>query len=177
MRITAGTLRGRVVDAPNGKGTRPTPSMVRQALFNRLGESVCQATVLDLFAGSGIISFEAISRGAKSATLIENERNAKQAILHSIDTLQLDTVTLMPGDVFKILPRLQGKQFDLIYADPPYNQGFGERVIEAISQFALLKEWGTFFLEEGKELLEVAPLQLIDIRRYGSTYLHCLQLQ
>jgi len=174
MRITAGKWRNRKTVTPKGDHTRPTPSRVREAIFN-----ICQGTiegsdVLDLFAGSGIMSLEALSRGANSATLIENSSAAKRCIQQNLETFDADAKLLF-GDVFQQLKRLKekGQTFDLIYADPPYNKGFGEKLVQFIDQSNLLATGGIFFLEEGEKLsLSLKNLALKDIRPYGSTFLH-----
>lgn len=174
MRITAGKWRGRNVDTPKGAHTRPTPSLVREAIFNICGDAVIHADVLDLFAGSGIMSLEALSRGAASATLIDNNQNAKRSILKNIREFDIQNeAAFLFGNVFDRLKRLEGKTFDVIYADPPYNCGFGEKLLLYLDQSSLLKKGGLLFLEEGQSLqIELETLVLKDCRSYGRTKLH-----
>ena len=135
MRITAGAMRGRVITVPNVPGLRPTPSKVRQALFNILG-SVDGFRILDLFAGSGIMALEALSRGAASATSIEQDRRAVKALQQSRDTLNMsDQWVIQTGSVEQGLARLAGKAFDLIFADPPYARGFTEVLPDLLTQY------------------------------------------
>src|SRR5437867_11656710 len=116
LRVTAGTLRGRRVPVPP-REVRPTSERARQAYFNIVGARIENARFLDLFAGSGIFSLEAVSRGAASAMAIEeNQKNA--AAIERLAKEWQAPVTVIARDVFVALPRLEGT-FDLVYADPP----------------------------------------------------------
>jgi 16S rRNA (guanine966-N2)-methyltransferase len=122
MRIIAGEFRSRVLVAPKGNATRPTTDRARESLFNVLNNLISfeRIRVLDLYAGSGAFSFEALSRGAKHATLVERDRHAILAINANAKTLQVtDRVSVFHSDVIAFL-RKQTKQFDLIFADAPY---------------------------------------------------------
>lgn len=119
LRITAGSLRGRKVPVPPGD-VRPTSERARQAYFNIVGDRIHGARFLDLFAGSGIFAFEAISRGAAAATAIEQSpRNCAQ-IEAFARAFQVD-VAAVPADVLSGIKRLGGAVHDLVYADPPYD--------------------------------------------------------
>jgi len=175
MRITAGKWRGRSVHTPKGSATRPTSSRVREAIFNICQGMVEGSDILDLFAGSGILSLEAISRGAASALLVENAPSAKRCIMKNLSQFQADNAELLFGDALKQLIKLdqRGDSFDLIYADPPYNRGFGEKIAETIDQLNLLRPGGLLFIEEGKELtLNLNNCTLQNVRPYGRTTLH-----
>lgn len=128
---------------------------------------------MDLFAGSGIMSFEALSRGAGSALLIDSSREAKKCILQNIETLLLTgEAEFMFGDVFKILGKLSS--FDIIYADPPYGKKIGEKLLAAIDNSELLAPGGYLFIEEGEEIAapNLRTLFLKNVRAYGSSKLH-----
>jgi len=175
MRITAGKWRNRKVHTPKGAHTRPTPSRVREAIFNMCQRMIEGAEILDLFAGSGIMSLEALSRGASSATLIEKDPAAKRCIQKNLETFEIENAKLLFGDVFSLIKRLEdkGRSFDIIYADPPYNQGIGENLLHYLDQTTLLKKGGILLVEEGNELsLELENLAVDDIRSYGNTALH-----
>jgi len=175
MRITAGKWRGRSIQTPKGSHTRPTPSRVREAIFNICQSKIDGADILDLFAGSGILSLEGISRGASSATLIDNAPIAKQCIQKNLKLFDIQNARLLFGDVFQQITRLesQNRSFDIIYADPPYNKGIGRQLAEAIDQSNLLRKGGILFIEEGEELsLDLKTCTLQNIRPYGSTILH-----
>jgi 16S rRNA (guanine966-N2)-methyltransferase len=127
LRITAGTLRGRRVPVPP-RDVRPTSERARQAYFNIIGERIDGARFLDLFAGSGIFSFEAVSRGAASSTAVEENRKYAAAIETQAGEWRVN-VTVLARDVFKALPKLGA--FDLVYADPPYEFGRYHELVEA----------------------------------------------
>ena len=120
MRIIAGEARGRRLFAPEGDETRPTADRVREALFNIIRAEVEDAAVLDLFAGSGALALEAISRGAKSAVLCDRSPKAVQAIRRNVDLMRAgDKTAILPGDWQKALSAGGGK-FTLVFLDPPY---------------------------------------------------------
>src|SRR2546423_7351402 len=129
LRVTAGTLRGRRVPVPP-HGVRPTSERARQAYFNIVGQWIAGARFLDLFAGSGIFSFEAVSRGAASSTAIEQDKKDAAAIERLAEEWKVP-VTVMARDVFTALPRLS-ERFDLVYADPPYDFGRYDELVAAI---------------------------------------------
>lgn len=123
MRVIAGSARGRRLVAPAGATTRPTPDRVREATFNALGSlgAVVDATVLDLFAGSGAMGIEALSRGAASATFVDEDRAAIRAIEANLATCGLtDRATVVGGRVDRFLTTATSSRFDLALVDPPY---------------------------------------------------------
>lgn len=127
MRIVAGAWRGRRLAAPKGRDTRPTSDRVREALFDMLtsmlGADLGGASVLDAFAGSGALGFEALSRGARHVTFLESARAAREAILENAASLgAADRATLVAADALSpaLAQRLPGAPFDLLVADPPY---------------------------------------------------------
>ncbi len=122
------------------------------------------------------MSLEALSRGAASATLIDNDQNAKRSILKNIQSFEIENeTTFLFGNVFSLLKRLaeKGKEYDIIYADPPYESGYGEKLVLFLDHNPLLKKGGLLLLEEGIEI-DINPETLIlkDCRRYGRTKLH-----
>lgn len=123
MRITGGVFRSRAIVAPRGDTTRPTSDRVREALFSMLTSEreLDGARVLDLYSGTGALAFEAISRGAVHASLVEKNRNALASINENIESLALeDVVRVHATQVEKVAPLLGAEPFDLIFADPPY---------------------------------------------------------
>src|SRR3954454_22895544 len=118
MRIIAGEHRGARIFAPKGQATRPTSDRVREAAFNLIGP-VDGASVLDLFAGSGAMGLEALSRGAASATFVENDREALRAIERNLEKLRLRSARVVPRDVLQALA-MERNTYDLILCDPPY---------------------------------------------------------
>jgi 16S rRNA (guanine966-N2)-methyltransferase len=120
MRVVAGELRGRRIEAPPGNDTRPTTDKVREATFNALGslDVVRDALVVDLYAGSGALGIEALSRGAAHCTFVERDRKALHYLRDNIDTLGLDErARVVPGDALVMGGRVEA---DLVLADPPY---------------------------------------------------------
>jgi len=122
LRVIAGELGGRFFDSPETSTTHPMGERIRGALFNMLGADVTGATVLEPFAGSGALSFEALSRGAKSAVLLEKEKRAQAAIERNIKTLDLNrNARLVKANCRTWSENNPGEQFDLVLVDPPYH--------------------------------------------------------
>lgn len=130
LRITGGSLRGRRVPVPPAQ-TRPTSERARQAFFNIVGPRIEDARFLDLFAGSGVFSFEALSRGAASATAIDQDQKAMATVSRLAAEWGV-AVEAMAADVERTLSRVSGR-YDLVYADPPYSFDGYERLVAAIS--------------------------------------------
>ena len=123
MRIIAGDARGRRIEAPDGRDTRPTLDRVRENLFNMLQGEIAGSHVLDLFAGSGALSFEALSRGAETACLADHDRKAIAVEKKNAESLgYLDRVRIIQADWHKALKEIEsaGLRFDLVFLDPPY---------------------------------------------------------
>ncbi|HJP96219.1 MAG TPA: 16S rRNA (guanine(966)-N(2))-methyltransferase RsmD [Candidatus Saccharimonadales bacterium] len=121
MRVIAGTLGGRTFNSPHGHRTHPMSDKIRGALFNALGD-LSGLTVLDAFAGSGALSFEAVSRGAQSALAIESDRLAQRTIAENIKALGLNRIVkLIQASANAWLQTSQGQQFDVVLLDPPYD--------------------------------------------------------
>lgn len=122
MRVIAGTARGRRLTAPTGRDTRPTGDRVKEALFSSLGR-LHGAVVLDLYAGSGALALEALSRGASRAVLVEQDPKALQAIAANLATTGLaDRATVVRGDAVRFCTAPRGGPFDLVLLDPPYDE-------------------------------------------------------
>ena len=134
LRVTGGALRGRRVPVPPGD-FRPTSERARQAFFNIVGERIDRAQFLDLFAGSGIFSFEAVSRGAASATAIEHDRRKTESIGRLAEKWDVP-VNAVQGEVVATLKRLRDS-FDVVYADPPYDFDGYDDLVEAIGKLPL----------------------------------------
>jgi len=134
VRVTGGALRGRRVPVPP-RLVRPTSERARQAFFNIVGDRIEGARFLDLFAGSGIFSFEAISRGAISATAVDNNRRSIESISRFAKEWDVP-VTAIYGDVIAVLPRLHDT-FDVVFADPPYDYEDYDGLLEALDRLEL----------------------------------------
>jgi len=171
MRVTAGFLRGRKIKVPNIDGVRPTPSRVREALFNMMGDIQGQRG-LDLFSGSGMMAVEALSRGAEHMTSVESQRNVCR-YLHDV-AVQFELTQnwqVQQGMVPQALAVHQDRYFDFIFADPPYGQGFPEKIFSGLRAYNI--QTPLFILEESKRT-DIAWEKGWDIqtRTYGSTCLH-----
>jgi len=134
LRVTGGELRGRRVPVPP-RSVRPTSERARQAFFNIVGDHIEGAQFLDLFAGSGIFSFEAISRGAASATAVDNNRRAIESISRYAKEWETP-VTPIYGDAVAVLPRLH-ETFDIVFADPPYDYDDYDALLTALDNLQL----------------------------------------
>ena len=169
MRIIAGTHRGGRIAAPKGLATRPTGDSVREAAFNLIGP-VDGAAVLDLFAGSGALGLEALSRGAASVTFVENDRIACKTIADNLAKLKLTGAHVTCGDAMWAVRR-ESRTYDLILVDPPY-EAWSElepKLAEHLPR--LLAPNGLLVVETGARTQPSLPLPLRTSRRYGSARL------
>ena len=167
MRIVAGSCRGAKIFAPKGLDTRPTSDRVREAAFNLVGP-VDGASVLDLYAGSGAMGLEALSRGAASAVFVESDRDACRTIERNLEKLSLRGAEVACRDVLRFLAA-ERRRFDLILVDPPYDVVESVAVRLATYLPAVLAESGVVVLESSSRLEpELPPLALRTSRRYGS---------
>jgi len=177
MRVVAGKFRSATIEAPKGLDTRPTSDRVRQALFNMLEHGAPQVEVeecrvLDLFAGSGALGIEALSRGAKFALFIEDSAEARAAIRRNVEALKLTGVTkIFRRDATSLGPAQTLQPFDLIFCDPPYGKGLGEKALQSAVEGGWVAENATAVLEEraGIEIRLPTPFEMIDQRDYGDT--------
>ena len=156
MRIITGTARGLPLAVPRGDATRPTSDRVREAIFSSLGARVPGAAVLDLFAGTGALGLEAVSRGARSAVFVEQARAALDCLVKNLAKIA-PSAQVVRGDVLRELARLTGP-FDLIFADPPYGTEIAP-VLAAIRQRTLLAPDGLLVWESAKRDALVLPAE------------------
>ncbi len=173
MRITGGTARGRSVESPIGLDVRPTGAKVRQALFNILAFRMNGARFLDICAGTGLVGIEALSRGAGTLVSIEENRAVAKAVDNSLKKLKLDGEVIC-GDWKRVLPILEPKSFDIIFADPPYKSPYIKDIPLSVEKYDLLDEGGLLVIEhlKGYEFSqEPTVLSLQSTRNYGQTCL------
>ena len=166
MRVVAGTFKGRRLTAPRGTRTRPTADRVREALFSMLGD-VGGARVLDLYAGSGALGIEALSRGADSAVFVERDAQAVAAIERNLAAVGVEA-NLVRQDVVRFLARADGA-FDLVFCDPPYDSAAGLAGPLAEHLPALCAEDARIVTESDKRNPLVLPFPLLVERAYGDT--------
>lgn len=169
MRVVAGSLKGRHLQPPRGRGTRPTQDRVREAIFSVLGQ-VQGARVLDLFAGSGALAIEALSRGAASATMVDSSRPAVGAIRRNIGGLEIEAeVRHQTADTFLARARRERRQYDLVFVDPPYGRagGLGQRLSAAL--IPVLAPHARVTVESDSRAPLALDLALVFERRYGDT--------
>jgi 16S rRNA (guanine966-N2)-methyltransferase len=169
MRIIAGSRKGARIFAPKGREVRPTGDRVREAVFNLVGP-VDGMEVLDLFAGSGAMGLEALSRGAASVTFVESDRAAAEVILRNLDKLQLKGADVLREDAARKLARdaAGGRRYDLVLIDPPYRML--PRVLPTLAEHlpAVLAPDGLVILESDAREEPELPLPQRTSRGYGS---------
>jgi len=185
MRIVSGAFRGRPIVAPKGQSTRPTADRTRQALFNVLEHAAWApplegARVIDLFAGSGALGLEALSRGAAFCLFVETDEGARGAIRENVEALSLfgqtrvhrrDATSLGPK------PAGDGAAFDIAFLDPPYGKGLGERALAGLAEGGWLAPGALAVLERGADEADpVAPgFEVLDARDWGAARVHFLK--
>lgn len=170
MRIIGGKSGGRHLSVPKGFDVRPTPDLVKQAVFNSLGGRVQNAAVLELFAGSGALSLESLSRGASRAILVEKSARTARMIRDNFDSLALEGARfeLRVQDAYAAIRQLAeaGQKFDLIFADPPYgeknvgrrSESFAQKLLDDPHAGQLLADGGMFVLGHSKrDTLDLPP--------------------
>ena len=190
MRITGGNSARRILKVPKGLDVRPTPDLVKQAVFNSLGERVVGAKVLELFAGSGALSLECLSRGAASVMCVEkSHRHAEFIRSNAVAAGYGEILETRTQDVFPVMRQLaeSGRQFDLILADPPYgeknvnrrSESFAQQLLDDPHLPKLLAPGGRLVLGHTKrDTLEfVAPWTEVKTLKHGDTLMRFLETQ
>lgn len=184
MRIVAGRFRGVSLAAPKGQDIRPTSDRVREAVFNILAHGLDAeiegARVLDLFAGTGALGLEAMSRGAAFALFVEEAAEARGLIRRNIETLGLTGATkVFRRDATSLGPAGNLTPFSLVFADPPYGKGLGERALASAAAEGWLAQSALIILEEsaGAEFAPPQGIALLDRRVYGDTAVYFLRVE
>jgi len=150
MRVISGTARGRKLKEPEGHAIRPTTDMVKESVFNIIQFDIEGRRVLDLFAGTGQLGIEALSRGASSAVFVDESNDAIRLVRNNITAMGFeDKATVLRGDAVTFLK--QGGGFDVIFLDPPYDSGLMEKALINIIEFDMLKENGIIICETNVE--------------------------
>ena len=182
LTIIGGSLKGRKLLTPSGQAVRPTAGRVREALFNILAADIPQAMVLDMFAGSGALGLEALSRGAAQATFLDNGPVALKVIKKNIQACRVETCsTILPYDATRDLSRLTTAGFNLVFMDPPYEQGLIIKALMALQHSALLEPGAKIVLEHSfretvdQKICQGCSFELTDQRQYGKSLVSFLR--
>lgn len=181
IRINAGEWRSRIIKFPDVTGLRPTPERVRQTVFNWLGQDLTGLTCLDLFAGTGVMGFEALSRGASSVTLIEKSTPAYRALIENKQLLKAEHAQVLHQDVMQFI-QSNTRKFNLIFLDPPYHQDWLPKVLPLLS--AHLTSDGLIYVEAEFALDKVPDSanswarewQVLKQSKAGNVFYHLLKL-
>lgn len=184
LKILGGQWKGRVLHSPKNSLTRPTQGILRQAVFNICQQEIVDAQFLDLFAGSGAMGLEALSRGAKRAVFVEQNRLATRCIRDNIQLLHAENKTeLYMMDTVRTLQQLAKHKecFDLVYIDPPYDQSsLLSSLVQTLVDHHLVRVNGLIFIEdswENKEItIQTPAVKIINIRRFGIARLYQLTM-
>jgi len=177
MRISAGEHRGRRLRSPKGSRTRPTSDLLRQAIFNVLGSTIRGARILDLFAGTGALGLEALSRGAASATFVERDRQALDSLRANVRELDFSTqARVLAGEALATLNQLAaaGDRFDCVLLDPPYAGDLGVRALETLAPGGILSENAVLIVQafhKSEFPQQTGVLSRVWQRRYGESRL------
>jgi len=175
MRVIAGRARGMRLRAPRGADVRPTADRVKESLFSMLADRIQGASVLDLFAGSGALGIEAVSRGAQRAGFVDRARASLEAVRDNVGRAGLaDQAELVRGDALAAIRSLAeaGRTFDLVFADPPYEAGMAARVVAVVGRHGIVRPGGCLVVEHSvrEEIPAVIEnLRAVRTRVYGDT--------
>ncbi len=183
MRVSGGNLGGRSLKAPSSNAIRPTSDKLRQAVFNILahayGDPVSGARVLDLFAGTGALGIEALSRGAAFALFVEEAAEARALIRANVETLQLTGITkIFRRDATKLGDRGAFEPFSLVFCDPPYGKGFAEKALASARKGGWITKDALLLVEESVAAKFTAPegFEILERREYDDTEMAFLRL-
>ncbi|MEP7062573.1 MAG: 16S rRNA (guanine(966)-N(2))-methyltransferase RsmD [Betaproteobacteria bacterium] len=172
LRIIGGTHRGRVVRFADAPGLRPTPDRVRETLFNWLGQELTGLTTFEAYAGSGVLSLEALSRGAATAVAVDRNAALVRALRDQASALALDGLETICGDALAVLAR-ESRRFDVIFLDPPFTDDPWPRLFPLSA--ARLAADGYIYAEAGRELQPPEGVALCRHGRAGQVHYHLLR--
>ena len=172
VRISGGEWRSRLLRFPDGPGLRPTPDRVRQTVFNWLGQNLEGLSCLDLFSGTGVLGFEAISRGAAQAVMVEQALPVYQSLLENKKLLNADTAEIIRADSMQFLAANR-QRFDVIFLDPPFNQGWLSRLLPSMHEH--LAADGALYVEAEFTLQDGDGWQVMKHGKAGNVFFHLLK--
>ena len=174
LRVISGSARGCKIQAPDTDNTRPTTDRVKEAMFSIITDYIYDANVLDLFSGSGALGIEALSRGAESCIFVDHSKICKEVIEKNLEKTRLkDRAKIICSDITTTLKSLDG-QFDIIFMDPPYFEGYVDGVVEYIADNNMLKDDGIVVVERHETVAvkdRYGILKLTKERSYGEIVL------
>ena len=173
VRINAGAWRSRMLKFPDVDGLRPTPERVRITVFNWLGQDLTGKTCLDLFAGTGAFGFEALSRNAKSVTMVENSRPAYNVLLQNQTLLKAENCQILNQDALQFLS-LNTQKFDIIFCDPPYQKDWLTKLLPLLEGH--LGADGILYVEAEYEIKSNETWQVQKQGKAGNVFYHLLKL-
>jgi len=175
VRITGGEWRSRLVKVVDAPGLRPTPDRVRETLFNWLGQDLTGLACLDLFAGSGVLGFDAASRNAAAVTLVESDPRVFAMLRQNVAALNIDRLELVRADALKFAASAAaaGRRFDLVFLDPPYRQGWLERIAPHLA--AVAKSGMRIYAEAEHALESLGDWRTVKQGKSGQVYYHLLE--
>jgi len=181
LRVISGKLKGKKLSATKGLSLRPTSDRVKEAIFDILQDQVQGQKVLDLFAGTGALGIEAISRGAQKAIFIEKNPPSLKALRKNIEDCHLgQQVEILAREAREGIKILEGRResFALVFLDPPYGKGLAEKTLASLSQSSIVAPEALIITEHAttEEIRPTPPLQVIDERKYGRTKISIFQL-
>ena len=172
IRVTGGEWRSRLLQVTDASGLRPTPDRVRETLFNWLGQDMHGLSCLDLFAGSGVLGFEAASRGADYVVLVEQSRQVFKTLKKNADTFACSRLHLVCCDALEFAPPT-GKRFDLLFLDPPYGRGWLPRIAPRLAELAAPD--ARLYVEAEVPLTQLGRWSVAKQGRAGQVFFHLLE--
>lgn len=180
MRVISGSARGKVLEAVPGMDTRPTTDRVKESVFNILQFRVIGANMLDLFAGTGQMGIEALSRGAKHAVFVDESPKAISVITKNVTAARVqDRAEIIRTDFKQALTRLHGQKFDIIFLDPPYGGDILNSALKSVESFDILSTDGIIICESSVEDTVICPESFVVSKtyKYGTIFLTAMRRQ
>lgn len=171
MRVIAGKFKGRKLVSVKDELFRPTLDRVKESIFNVLGDDIIDSNILDLFCGSGSLGIESLSRGAMRAVFVDSNKKILDTARKNVDTLNTGhKAKFVFADAFIFLENHKDPGFDIIFADPPYNEKYNGKICESVSKHSVLKNGGVLVLERfKKDNPEPETLKLLKQLKFGQT--------
>ena len=175
MRVVSGKYRGLKLFSPEDKAIRPTTDRLKETLFNVISPYISECNFLDLFAGSGAIGIEAASRGAKSVTFVEQDKQAFELLSKNVKLAKglIENVSLINDSVENVLLLLskKSKQFDVVFLDPPYYKGYEETILQLVCELNIIADDGIIIVEQGAEtaMIELGGLTCFKQKHFKTT--------